>query len=67
MSAPPAFSGSAAAAAEPQSEVRLWTTSKERRRVEDSADLFAIVTACDHLEKAYIRDASATIFGSAAH
>jgi len=39
------------------SEVRLASDAKERRRIEDMADLYAIIKATQHLEKAYVRDA----------
>ncbi|GMI01420.1 hypothetical protein TrVE_jg10531 [Triparma verrucosa] len=38
-------------------EIALHATSKERRHFEDLADLYAIVKATEHLEKAYARDA----------
>lgn len=39
------------------SEIALHATSKERRQFEDLADLYAIIKATEHLEKAYARDA----------
>mmetsp|Transcript_3029 Transcript_3029/g.7553 ORF Transcript_3029/g.7553 Transcript_3029/m.7553 type:complete len:208 (+) Transcript_3029:165-788(+) len=38
-------------------EIRLSEDAKERRRNEDLADLYAIIKATQHLEKAYVRDA----------
>ena len=38
------------------SEIPLHATSKERRHLEDLADLYAIIKATEHLEKAYARD-----------
>lgn len=37
-------------------EVRLATSSKEREKYDNMADLFAIFVCTDQLEKAYIRD-----------
>mmetsp|Transcript_8606 Transcript_8606/g.13957 ORF Transcript_8606/g.13957 Transcript_8606/m.13957 type:complete len:209 (+) Transcript_8606:281-907(+) len=39
------------------SEIRLCEDGKERRRYGDMADLYAIIKATQHLEKAYVRDA----------
>lgn len=36
--------------------IPLHATSKERRHLEDLADLYAIIKATEHLEKAYARD-----------
>lgn len=37
-------------------EIPLHATSKDRRHLEDLADLYAIIKATEHLEKAYARD-----------
>ncbi|KNC46627.1 vacuolar protein sorting-associated protein 28 [Thecamonas trahens ATCC 50062] len=37
-------------------EVKLWATSREREKVENMADLYAIILTVELLEKAYIRD-----------
>jgi len=37
-------------------EIRLVEDAKERRRMEDMADLFAIIKTTQHLEQAYVRD-----------
>ncbi|CEG40120.1 nuclear lim factor interactor-interacting protein hyphal [Plasmopara halstedii] len=37
--------------------MRLWVDSKDRRKYEDLADLFAIFKTTEHLEAAYVRDA----------
>lgn len=39
-----------------QAEVELYTTSKERQIYDDQANLYAIITATEHLERAYARD-----------
>lgn len=38
------------------SEVKLYTNNKERELYENLADVYAIVKALEHLEKAYVRD-----------
>jgi len=38
-------------------DIRLSEDAKERRRYEDMADLYSIIKATQHLEKAYVRDA----------
>ncbi|KAJ3092497.1 hypothetical protein HK102_006691 [Quaeritorhiza haematococci] len=38
-------------------EVRLFTTNKEREKYDNMADLYGIIVATEHLERAYIRDA----------
>jgi ESCRT-I complex subunit VPS28 len=38
-------------------EIKLFTKGNERERIENQADLYAIVTLLEHLERAYIRDA----------
>ena len=37
--------------------IPLFESARERRRVSDMADLYAIIKATEHLEKAYARDA----------
>ncbi len=39
-----------------QKEVRLYKTPKDRERYDNQANLFAIVSTIEQLEKAYIRD-----------
>jgi ESCRT-I complex subunit VPS28 len=38
-------------------EIKLWADTKDRRKYEDLADLFAIFKTTEHLEAAYVRDA----------
>jgi ESCRT-I complex subunit VPS28 len=38
-------------------EVELYTTSKERQMYDDQANLYAIIMATEHLERAFARDA----------
>ena len=38
-------------------EVPLYENTRERRRLSDMADFYAIIKATEHLEKAYARDA----------
>ncbi|KAI8810591.1 vacuolar protein sorting-associated [Cladochytrium replicatum] len=38
-------------------EVRLYGTNKEREKYENMADLYSIIVATEHLERAYVRDA----------
>ncbi|KAE8878089.1 hypothetical protein PF005_g3512 [Phytophthora fragariae] len=38
-------------------EIKLWADTKDRRKYEDLADLFAIFKTTEHLETAYVRDA----------
>jgi len=37
-------------------EVKLYTNNKERELYENLADVYAIIKALEHLEKAYVRD-----------
>lgn len=37
-------------------EVKLFTTTNERQKYENMADMYAIIVTTDYLEKAYIRD-----------
>lgn len=36
--------------------MKLYSNSDERELIEQQADIYAIVTCIEHLEKAYIRD-----------
>ncbi|KAJ3186255.1 Vacuolar protein-sorting-associated protein 28 [Gaertneriomyces sp. JEL0708] len=38
-------------------EVRLYTNNREREKYDNLADLYSIIVATEHLERAYIRDA----------
>ena len=38
-------------------EVKLFASAKERRKYDDLADLYSILVATEHLEKAFGRDA----------
>lgn len=38
-------------------EIELFETSKEREHYDNLADLYAIIIATEHLERAYARDA----------
>lgn len=38
-------------------EIALYQTSKEREVYDEQANLYAIITATEHLERAYARDA----------
>jgi hypothetical protein len=38
-------------------EVELYETSRERQIYDDQANLYAIILATEHLERAYARDA----------
>ncbi|RKO88511.1 VPS28 protein-domain-containing protein, partial [Blyttiomyces helicus] len=38
-------------------EIRLYTTNKDREKYDHIADLYGIIVATEHLERAYIRDA----------
>ncbi|KAI8816405.1 vacuolar protein sorting-associated [Fimicolochytrium jonesii] len=38
-------------------EIRLYTNNKEREKYDNMADLYGIIVATEHLERAYIRDA----------
>tara|TARA_R110002050_G_scaffold62651_1_gene137489 strand:- start:1965 stop:2411 length:447 start_codon:yes stop_codon:yes gene_type:complete len=40
----------------PQQEIKLYTNMKERAYYDNLADLYSILVATEHLEKAYIRD-----------
>ena len=40
-----------------QEEIPLYTTSKERQHYDDLANLYSIILATEHLERAYARDA----------
>lgn len=37
-------------------EIDLYTTSRERQKYDDQANLFAIIMATEQLERAYARD-----------
>jgi len=39
-----------------EEEVELYTTSKERQYYDDQANLYSIILATEHLERAYARD-----------
>lgn len=39
-----------------QEEIELYTTSKERQHFDDQANLYSIILATEHLERAYARD-----------
>lgn len=39
-----------------QEEIELYTTSKERQHYDDQANLYSIILATEHLERAYARD-----------
>lgn len=41
---------------EEQEAVELYTTSKERQHYDDLANLYSIILATEHLERAYARD-----------
>ncbi|KAJ3168445.1 hypothetical protein HDU87_001001 [Geranomyces variabilis] len=38
-------------------ELRLYSSNKEREKYDNMADLYGIIVATEHLERAYIRDA----------
>jgi hypothetical protein len=38
-----------------QEEIELYTTSKERQHFDDQANLYSIILATEHLERAYAR------------
>ena len=42
---------------DPEHEIDLYETSREREIYENCADLYAIIIATEHLERAYARDA----------
>ncbi|KAI9221044.1 vacuolar protein sorting-associated [Blastocladiella britannica] len=42
--------------AQPAGPIRLWNTSADRERIENLADLYAILVTAERLEKQYIRD-----------
>lgn len=37
-------------------EVELYTNSRERQQYDEQANLYAIITATEHLERAYAKD-----------
>jgi hypothetical protein len=37
-------------------EVELYTSSRERQQYDEQANLYAIITATEHLERAYAKD-----------
>ena len=37
-------------------EIELYSSSKERQAYDDQAELYAIIMATEHLERAYARD-----------
>jgi ESCRT-I complex subunit VPS28 len=37
-------------------EIELYSNSRERQQYDEQANLFAIITATEHLERAYARD-----------
>jgi ESCRT-I complex subunit VPS28 len=41
----------------PDEEIELYSNSRERQAYDDKATLFSIITATEHLERAYARDA----------
>ena len=38
-------------------EIELFESSRERERYDNLADLYAVIVATEHLERAYARDA----------
>lgn len=54
MSAPPPTYSSTVA---PAQRIRLYDSTKERRKFTEMADLYSIIKATEHLERAYVRDA----------
>lgn len=40
-----------------EQEVELYESSKEREAYDNLADLYAVILATEHLERAYARDA----------
>lgn len=53
---PPRFSMERVISDGEHEEVELYTTSKERQHYDDQANLYSIITATEHLERAYARD-----------
>ena len=41
---------------EADQEVELYTNSRERQQYDEQANLYAIITATEHLERAYAKD-----------
>eukprot|EP00753_Platysulcus_tardus_P010651 PLAT2933.1.p2 GENE.PLAT2933.1~~PLAT2933.1.p2 ORF type:complete len:238 (+),score=104.31 PLAT2933.1:31-714(+) len=58
MAAPPSYGDVAAlSGAVERKKLKLWESSAERRKMDDMADLYAIIKTMEHLEKAFARDA----------
>mmetsp|Transcript_32903 Transcript_32903/g.59586 ORF Transcript_32903/g.59586 Transcript_32903/m.59586 type:complete len:223 (+) Transcript_32903:61-729(+) len=55
-SVPPRSSMEHAISEGEQEEIELYTTSKERQHFDDQANLYSIILATEHLERAYARD-----------
>jgi hypothetical protein len=41
---------------EDEVEIELYTNSRERQQYDEQANLYAIIVATEHLERAYARD-----------
>jgi hypothetical protein len=55
---PPSYNAvGAGAGTTAKSEIKLWDNSRERRKFDDMADLYAIIKTTEYLEKAFIKDA----------